>query len=190
MPGEIKALRPQERQEERMQFTDKVCIVTGGGSGIGRSTCERFAAEGGKVLVVDVNAAHGNETVQAVTAAGGQALFAAADIGNPEQVKAAVDLAVQHWGKIDILVNNAAMMTFQPIVDLPVEDWDQVLAVNLRSVFLFCKYCLPHMQGGAIVNISSVSGLVGWPSLGIYSASKFALEGASETMAPGTRSST
>ncbi|HLV81781.1 MAG TPA: SDR family NAD(P)-dependent oxidoreductase [Chthonomonadaceae bacterium] len=159
-----------------MRFTDKVCIVTGGGSGIGRATCERLAAEGGKVLVVDVNAQHGNETVQAITAAGGQAIFSATDIANPTQVQAAVALAVQRWGKIDILVNNAAMMTFLPIVDLPEADWDRVMAVNLRAIFLFCKYCLPHMQGGAIINISSVHAHETTVNVVPYAASKGGIE--------------
>lgn len=159
-----------------MRFTDKVCIVTGGGSGIGRATCERFASEGGSVLVVDINAQHGNETVQAITTAGGQALFAATDIADPAQVQAAVNRAVQRWNKIDILVNNAAMMTFLPIVDLPVDDWDRVLAVNLRSIFLFCKFCLPHMQGGAIINISSVHAHETTVNVVPYAASKGGIE--------------
>ncbi|MDQ6765239.1 MAG: SDR family oxidoreductase [Verrucomicrobiota bacterium] len=140
-----------------MRFDNKVCLVTGGGSGIGRAACERFAAEGGKVAVVDLNPKHGNETVQAIRQAGGEAIFAAANVSDSAQVRAAIDAAVAKWGRIDVLVNDAAMMTFAPLVALPEEDWEKVMAVNLRSVFLFCKYCVPHMpEGGAIVNISSV----------------------------------
>jgi glucose 1-dehydrogenase len=140
-----------------MRFKDKVCIVSGGGSGIGRAACERFAAEGGKVVVVDINPEHGNETVQAIAKAGGEAIFAKADVGNAADVQAAVQAAVNRWDKIDVVVNDAAMMTFTPLVDLAEEDWRKVLDVNLTSVFLFCKYSVPHMpKGGAIVNISSV----------------------------------
>ena len=140
-----------------MRFTDKVCIVTGGGSGIGRAACERFAAEGGKVTVVDLNADHGNETVANIAKAGGEAIFAKANVGNSAEVRAAIDATVAKWGRLDVIVNDAAMMTFSPLLDLPEDDWDKVMGVNLRSVFLFCKYGVPHMkEGSAIVNISSV----------------------------------
>jgi glucose 1-dehydrogenase len=140
-----------------MRFFDKVCLVTGGSSGIGRAACEQFAREGGKVLVIDINEPHGNETVQAITTAGGQALFAKADVSNSTEVQAAIQQAVTAWNKIDVLVNNAAMMTFTPLVDLDEADWEKVMGVNLRSVFLLCKYSVPHMPpGSSIVNISSV----------------------------------
>lgn len=140
-----------------MRFENKVCLVTGGASGIGRAACERFAKEGCKVVIVDMNPTHGNETVQAITQAGGEAIFCAADVSSSEQVRAAIDATVAKWGKIDVLVNDAAMMTFSPLIDLPEEDWEKVMGVSLRSVFLFCKYCVPHMaEGSAIVNISSV----------------------------------
>ncbi len=140
-----------------MRFKDKVCIVTGGGSGIGRAACERFAREGGRVVVVDVDADRGQETVAHIAEHGGEAIFAKADVGNPADVRAAIKAAVDKWKEIHVVVNDAAMMTFKPIVDLPDDDWDKVLGVNLRSVFLFCKYSVPHMPpGGAIVNISSV----------------------------------
>jgi NAD(P)-dependent dehydrogenase (short-subunit alcohol dehydrogenase family) len=139
------------------RFRDKVCLVTGAGSGIGRATAKRFAAEGGKVVIADLNEQHGNESVQQITGAGGEAIFVKTDVGNPENVRAAVDAGLKRWGRIDVVVNDAAMMTFKPIVDLPEDDWDRVQNVNLRSVFLFCKYAAPHMKpGGAFVNISSV----------------------------------
>ena len=160
-----------------MRFSDKVCIVTGGGSGIGRATCERFAAEGGKVLIVDLNPEHGNETVGAINSKGGQAAFARCDVGKSADVQSAVKSAVDRWGKIDVLVNNAAMMTFLPVVDLPEADWDKVLAVNLKSVFMFCKYSIPHMPvGGAIVNTSSVHAHETEAGVGPYAASKGGME--------------
>ena len=140
-----------------MRFTDKVCVVTGGGSGIGRAACERFAREGGRVAVVDLNEQHGRETVQHITGAGGDALFAKADVANTAEVRAAIDATVAKWRHIDVIVNDAAMMTFTPIVELPDDQWEKVISVNLRSLFVFCKYGVPHMRrGGAIVNISSV----------------------------------
>lgn len=160
-----------------MRFTDKVCIVTGGGSGIGKATCVQFAREGGKVLVVDLNEDHGTQTVQEITQAKGEAVFVRCDVGNPNDVKAAVQRAVDQWGRIDVVVNDAAMMTFKPIVELPDEDFDKVLNVNLRSVFLFCKYSVPHMPpGGAIVNISSVHAFETTKNVVPYATSKGGME--------------
>ncbi len=171
-----------------MRFTDKVCLVTGGGSGIGKAACERFAREGGKVAVVDLKEEHGNQTVQAIEAAGGQAIFAKADVGNPNDIKASIDAAVSKWGRIDVVVNDAAMMTFKPIVDLPDEDWGKVLGVNLRAVFLYCKYSVPHMKpGSAIVNVSSVHAHETTKNVVPYASSKGGMEaftrGASEELA-------
>ena len=172
-----------------MRFKDKVCIVSGGGSGIGRAACERFAAEGGRVVVVDLSEAHGNETVKTITDAGGESIFAKADVSNSAEVQAAIKAAVDKWGKINIIVNDAAMMTFKPILDLPDQDWDHVMAVNLRSVFLFCKYGVPHMPaGGSIVNISSVHAHETTKNVVPYASSKGGMEaftrGFSEELAP------
>lgn len=159
-----------------MRFQDKVCIVSGGGSGIGRAICERFAREGGKVVVVDINSDHGNETVRIITGAGGQAIFAKADVSNEQDVKAAVKAGLDQWGRIDVVVNDAAMMTFKPVTELSATEWDQVEAVNMRSVFLFCHYALPHMKGGAVVNISSVHAHQTEGGVAPYAASKGGIE--------------
>jgi len=160
-----------------MRFKDKVCVVSGGGSGIGRATCERFAAEGAKVVVVDLKEEHGNETVQTIRDAGGESIFAKADVSNSAQVQAVVKAAVDKWAGIDVIVNDAAMMTFTPILKLPDEDWDRVMAVNLRSVFLFCKYGVPHMRaGGSIVNISSVHAHETTTNVVPYASSKGGME--------------
>ena len=160
-----------------MRFTDKVCVVTGGGSGIGKAACLQLAREGGKVLVADINSDGGRATVQEITASGGAAVFAQTDVSVSEQVQAAVKMAVDTWGKIDVVVNDAAMMTFTPIIDLPDAQFDKVIAVNLRSVFLFCKYSVPHMgPGAAIVNISSVHAHETTKNVVPYAASKGAME--------------
>lgn len=160
-----------------MRFTGKICVVTGGGSGIGKAACLQFAREGGKVVVVDLNEQHGNETVKEITGAQGEAVFAKCDVGDPGDIKAAIKAALDKWDKIDVLVNDAAMMTFKPIVELPDEDFDKVLNVNLRSVFLFCKYSVPHMpKGGAIVNISSVHAYETTRNVVPYATSKGGME--------------
>ena len=159
-----------------MRFTGRVCVVTGGGSGIGRATCERLAAEGAKVVIVDRDEPRGRETTRAITAAGGTALFAQADVSIAAEARAAVNLAVSQWERIDVLINNAATMTFEPITELTEEDWDRVMAVNLRSVFLFCKYALPHMQGGTIVNVSSVHAHETTANVVPYATSKGGIE--------------
>jgi NAD(P)-dependent dehydrogenase (short-subunit alcohol dehydrogenase family) len=159
-----------------MRFQDKVCLVTGGSSGIGLASCLRFAAEGGKVVIASRSEREGNEAVEQIKQLGGEALFVKTDIGVPEQIEQCVNTAVEKFGKIDVLVNNAAMMTFKPIVDLSLEEWESVINVNLRSVFLFCKYCIPHMKNGAVVNISSVHGHQTTPNVLSYAASKGGLE--------------
>ena len=172
-----------------MRFQDKVCLVTGAGSGIGKAVAKQLASEGGKVTVIDLNEQHGNQTVQEITSSKGQAIFAKCDVGNPNDIKAAVQAALDKWGKIDVVVNDAAMMTFKPIIDLPESDWYHVLNVNLRSVFLFFKYSVPHMApGSAIVNISSVHAHDTTKNVVPYATSKGGMEaftrGFSEEIGP------
>jgi glucose 1-dehydrogenase len=159
-----------------MRFSNKVCIVTGSTSGIGKATAVQMAAEGGKVLIIGRNVDEGNAAVEGITKAGGTAIFSRTDVGKEEDIQSAVDLTLKNWGKIDVLVNNAAMMTFKKIVDLSVEEWYTVMHVNLRSVFLFCKLCIPHMKNGAIVNISSVHAHATTANVVPYASSKGAME--------------
>ncbi len=172
-----------------MRFSDKVCLVSGAGSGIGKAVAKQMAREGGRVAVIDLNEDHGRQTVQEITSDKGEAFFAKCNVGDVDQVKAAIQSAVDKWGRVDVVVNDAAMMTFKPIVDLPDEDFDRVLDVNLRSVFLFCKYSVPHMAaGGAIVNISSVHAHETTKNVVPYATSKGGMEaftrGFSEEIAP------
>lgn len=160
-----------------MRFSGRVCLVSGAGSGIGKAVAKQMAREGGQVTVIDLSQQHGEQTVQEITAAQGQAMFQKCDVGNPAQIRAAVEATIAKWQKIDVVVNDAAMMTFQPVVDLPEDDWDKVLNVNLRSVFLFSKYAVPHMgKGGAIVNISSVHAHETTKNVVPYATSKGGME--------------
>jgi glucose 1-dehydrogenase len=172
-----------------MRFQHKVCVVTGAGSGIGKAVAKQFAREGGRVAVADLNEQHGNQTVQEIAGAKGQAIFAKCNVGDPAEIRGTVKSVVDKWGRIDVVVNDAAMMRFVPIVDLPDDDWDRVLQVNLRSVFLFCKYAVPHMPaGGAIVNISSIHAHETTKNVVPYATSKGGMEaftrGFSEEIAP------
>lgn len=140
-------------------------------------------------MVVDLNEPHGQATVAQIQGAGGTAAFVKADVGKGDEVHAAVQATLDRWGRVDIVVNDAAMMTFKPIVDLSEDEWDAVLNVNLRSVFLFCKYAVPHMPaGGAIVNISSVHAFETTKKVVPYASSKGGMEaftrGFSEEIAP------
>lgn len=180
---------PTYMGEQERRFEGKVCLVTGGGSGIGKATCHRFAQEGGKVVVVDIEVEHGQETVSEITKAGGEAIFAAADVGNSQQVQSSIKAAVDKWGKLDVIVNNAAIMSFSPVVDLDEEKWEKVIQVNLGSNFLYCKYGVPHMpEGSAIVSVSSVHAHETTKNVVPYASSKGGIEafarGVSEELAP------
>lgn len=159
-----------------MRFENKICLVTGGGSGIGKATCLRMAAEGGTVVVIDINKQHGNDTAEEIKQHKGNAVFIKADIAVPEEIKACVQKVIDEFHRIDILVNNAAFMTFTKIVDLAESDWDKVMNINLRSIFLFCKYSIPHMQNGAVVNVSSVHAFQTTADVLPYAASKGGIE--------------
>lgn len=161
----------------RMRFSNKTCIVTGGGSGIGRATCLQMAAEGGRVVVADLHEAAAQSTVDAIVAAGGVAMAVEVDVGNSAQVQNVVSRAVAAYGSLDVIVNDAAMMTFTPIVDLAEADFFHVITTNLGSVFFFAKYGAPHMPpGSAIVNISSVHAHETTKNVVPYAASKGAIE--------------
>jgi len=160
-----------------VRFTDKVCIVTGGGSGIGRATCVQMAAEGGKVVVADLKLDSAQATVDAITQASGTAIAVAVDVGDSAQIQAVITKAVATYAKIDVIVNDAAMMTFTPIVDIAEAEFFHVITTNLGSVFYFSKYGAPHMPAGsAIVNISSVHAHQTTPNVVPYAASKGAIE--------------
>ncbi len=157
-----------------MRLENKIAFVTGAGSGIGRAIAERFAAEGAAVAVVDRQPEGGRETVARIEAAGGRALFAAADVTRADEIGRAVRATTNAYGRIDILVNNAAIGGGDDILKTDEETWDRVVAVVLKSVFLCTRAILPGMlaqRSGSIVNISSVNGLLGLAEEA-YSAAK------------------
>ncbi len=149
-----------------MRLADKVAIITGAGSGMGRAAAQMFAAEGARVIVADFDEAAGSETVTMVTDAGGQAGFVRADVSSEPEAKAMVDHAMERFGRVDVLYNNAGVMPEEDhsVVDTNVATWDRVMAINVRGVFLACKYAIPRMveQGsGSVINISSFVALMG-----------------------------
>ena len=164
-----------------MRLADKVSIITGGGSGMGRVAASMFAAQGARVVVADVAAAAAEETAQAVTAAGGQAIAVRADVSKEDDARAMVDAAVKAWGRVDVLYNNAGIMPAadHSVIDTDVDTWDAVMAVNVRGVFLGCKHAIPHMveQGsGSIINIASFVAILGCSvPQDAYTASKGAI---------------
>lgn len=161
-----------------MRLVSKTAVITGAGSGIGRAMALIFADEGARVLAADIAPATAEETARLVRAAGGSAESAAVDVSDEEQVRALMALAAERLGRIDILCNNAGIGSTTDVEHCAVEEWDRVMAVNARGVFLGCKLAIPYMLrqgGGAIVNTASAAGLVGLPQRAAYSASKGAI---------------
>lgn len=157
---------------------NKVAVITGAGSGIGRASALRFAASGAHVVAADIRGHKVEQTVADIEANGGIALPCVVDVADPASVEAMINCCVDHFGRIDVLFNNAGTLRPGNAVDLSVEDWDLVMAVNVRSVFLGAKYAVPHMRtqgGGSIVNTASISGLHGDGDAVIYAASKAAV---------------
>ena len=149
-----------------MRLEGKVTIITGGGSGMGRVAAELFAREGARVVVADFVEESGSATVAAVRGAGGDATFVKTDVSNEDDARAMVQHAVATFGRVDALYNNAGVMpeADHSVVDTDVATWDRVMAVNVRGVFLGCKYAIPQMleQGtGSIINIASFVAILG-----------------------------
>jgi NAD(P)-dependent dehydrogenase (short-subunit alcohol dehydrogenase family) len=172
-----------------MRLDGKVTIITGGGSGMGRTAAELFAKEGARVVVADFAEAAGETTVAQVRAAGGQATFVKADVSNEADARGMVQHAVATYGRVDVLYNNAGVMpeADHSVIDTDTDTWDKVMAVNVRGVFLGCKYAIPQMleQGsGSIISTASFVAILGCSvPQDAYTASKGAVLALTRSMA-------
>lgn len=161
-------------------------LVTGGAVGIGRRIATRLAEEGCDVAILDVDAAGAEETAATVAALGRRCLVLPTDVGDYEEVRGAIARVHEAFGKIDIVSNNAAIVTVGTVMDLDVDDWRRVFRINADGVLHVCKAVVPHMVArrfGRIINTASWFGKIGKPSYGAYSASKFAVIGLTQSLA-------
>jgi NAD(P)-dependent dehydrogenase (short-subunit alcohol dehydrogenase family) len=170
-----------------MRLKDKVAVVTGGGSGIGRATCLLFAEEGAHVVVVDRYLEDAQETVNHIAAQNGpHAVAVQADVVNEAEVMAVAKRCEEEFGRADILVNNAGVRVWGPVTKATDSDWQLILDVNLKAPGLCCKHLIPLMArqgGGSIINVSSANAVAGRPTMGLYDASKAGLAALTRSMA-------
>jgi 3-hydroxybutyrate dehydrogenase len=169
-----------------MKLKDKVCIVTGAASGIGRGIAEKFAAEGAKIAIADLNLEGAQATAKEIsTAHKGHAIGVAMDVTSEEQVNAGVAEVVKKWGTVDVLVSNAGIQIVHPMEEYPFADWKKMLAIHLDGAFLTSKACLPHMysQGsGSIIFMGSVHSKEASPLKSAYVTAKHGLIGLSKVI--------
>ena len=161
------------------RLENKVAVITGASSGMGRATAIRFSQEGASVVVADLNVSGGESVVRECKENGGNAVFQKADVSSEEQVKAMIDRAVKEFGRLDITYNNAGLGgAVGPIENITVEDWDKTFAVLVRGVFLGIKHSIPIMRkqgGGSIISTASLAGLQGYDGIHAYSGAKAAV---------------
>jgi NAD(P)-dependent dehydrogenase (short-subunit alcohol dehydrogenase family) len=161
-----------------MQLANKVAIITGGASGIGRATAFLFAREKATVVIADVNASGGQAVADEISLAGGRASFESADVTRAADCRRVVERVAKEFGKINILFNNAGVIRRATVLEISEEDWDRVMAVNVKSIYLLSREVIPYMQksgGGVIVNTASGWGLTGGARAAAYCASKGAV---------------
>jgi NAD(P)-dependent dehydrogenase (short-subunit alcohol dehydrogenase family) len=164
----------------------KVAIVTGASQGIGRASVIEFAREGAKVIAAARSQAGCEETVRLACDAGGEALAVPTDVSVSADVRRMIQAAVDTYGGLDILFNNAGLSIDKPVVELAEEEWDQVIDVNLKGHFLCAKYAIPHMRargGGVIINMSSVLGMSALPKIAAYCSTKYGILGLTQVLA-------
>ncbi len=174
-----------------VRLQDRVVIVTGGAHGIGKAYCEGLAREGARVVVADLDEGGAKAITEALTSDGCQALAVRMDVSSPEDAERMAQTAIDHFGRIDGLINNAAVfqrpaMSRVPFEQIPVDEWDRLMAVNLRGVFLGCRAVVPHMKqggGGKIINISSGTVFFGSMNLAHYVTSKAGVIGFTRSLA-------
>lgn len=159
-----------------MRLLQKVAIITGAGSGIGRATAMLFAQEGAKVVVADINAGSGSETASQISNNGGKAFFLEVDVSKERDVRDLIKTTVKEFGKLDVLFNNAGITGVSgPIWRTSQSEWDRIFDVNLKGIFYGCKYAIPALKKnrqGSIINTASELALVGSPDIPVYAASK------------------
>lgn len=169
------------------RFTHQVALVTGGTSGIGQATAIALAREGAKVVVTGRRSVEGDRVVRAIADGGGEALFIKTDVTREEEIAQAVAQAVEHFGRLDVAVNNAgALGALAAIADQTTENYDHVFDVNVKGMFFSLKHQIPAIirsGGGAVVNISSIGGSIGFPNFSLYVASKHAVLGLTRSAA-------
>ena len=167
-----------------MNLDGKVSIVTGAGSGIGRATARLFSRNGARVVVADVSDLDGIETARQIVEDGGDSLFVHVDVAKSEEVMGLVETTMDHYGRIDILFNNAGIIQRTSVPNTAETDWERVMGVNVKGVFLMSKHAIPAMRnGGVIINSGSGWGLVGGPNAASYCASKGAVVQLTRAMA-------
>jgi len=160
-----------------LSFEGKVCIVTGGGSGIGEVTARRFASEGAIVVIADVNEEGAQRVLHEIIRHNGSAIAVQADVSDDLAVQALVTQVGRQFGHIDVLFNNAATILPKPLEEVSEHEWTRVIDINLKSVYLMIKYTIPYLRAtrGSIVNMASLNGLVGQKQNAVYAASKGAI---------------
>ena len=161
-----------------MRLVNKVALITGAGNGIGRATAQLFAQEGAKVVVQDVNDDMAQETAQLIRKAGGEAVSIGGDVASSADAEAMVNKAIDTYGRLDVLFNNAGVWYGGTILDISEEDWDRTMEVNVKGIYLVSRYAVQRMmrqEGGSIINAASVAALRGSPMSAAYNASKGAV---------------
>nr|WP_263326637.1 SDR family NAD(P)-dependent oxidoreductase [Neobacillus sp. Marseille-Q6967] len=176
-----------------MRLKDKVAIITGAGSGQGKAAAKIFAREGAVVIIAEWNEVNGKQVEDEINAAGQEALFIQTDVSNENNIIALVDEVMKRYGKIDVLFNNAGVgfssnskYKMDRLTETPLQDWNQILSINLNGVYLLSKYVIPIMKkqnGGSIINNSSLNGIIGVPGADAYTASKGAVVALTRVMA-------
>ncbi len=168
-----------------MKLKDRIVVVTGSGSGIGRSCAIEFAKAGAKVIVADINAGGAETTVSEIVKAGGTSLAFRTDVSDQESVRELVSFTLKNFGRIDALINNAAIQINKTVEDITFEEWNQQMSVNVGGIFLCSKHFLPHLRQtkGNIVNMSSVNGFFVEPMCAGYCTTKAAIIGLTKAMA-------